>query len=81
MKIEISMENGLLHDAERTARRMGLSRGRLFALAVGDFLERQRKEKTLLRLNAVYTKGLAPVEIRQLTGIKSKVRAIVKGRW
>jgi metal-responsive CopG/Arc/MetJ family transcriptional regulator len=37
MKAAISMDDKILREADETARRMGLSRSRLFALAVGDF--------------------------------------------
>ena len=79
MKTAISIDDGLLQEADETARRMGLSRSRLFALAVGDFLQRQRQEQMLLRLNEVY--GVAPAEKRLLHGIKTKVRRTLKERW
>ena len=60
---------------------MGLSRSRLFAQAVGDFLERRRREQMLLRLNEVYATGAEPAEKRLLKGIKAKVRGTVKERW
>jgi len=47
MKTAISIEDGLLREADDTARQMGLSRSRLFALAVADFLQRQRQEQML----------------------------------
>jgi hypothetical protein len=70
-----------LREADETARQMGLSRSRLFALAVGDFLERQRRERMLLRLNEVYADHVEPAEKRLLKGIKAKVRRTVKERW
>ena len=81
MKTAISIDDGLLREADETARRMGLSRSRLFALAVGDFLERQRGEQMLLRLNEVYANGVEPAERRLLKGIKARVRRTVKERW
>ena len=81
MKIAISIDDGLLQEADETARQMGLSRSRLFALAVDDFLQRQRREQMLLRLNEVYAKGPEGAETRLLKGIKSKVRGAVKDRW
>ena len=81
MKTAISLDDGLLQEADETARRMGLSRSRLFALAVGDFLQRQRQEQMLLRLNEVYANGMEPAERRLLNGIKAKVRPAVKDRW
>ncbi|MBV8706030.1 MAG: hypothetical protein JO182_05425 [Acidobacteriaceae bacterium] len=81
MKTAISIDDGLLQQADETARLMGLSRSRLFALAIGDFLERRRREHMLLRLNEVYTSGMEPEEKRLLKGIKAKVRRTVKERW
>ena len=81
MKTAISMDDGLLQDADETARRMGLSRSRLFALAVGDFLQRQRREQMLARLNEVYAGGMEPAETLLLKKIKTKVRRAVKERW
>jgi metal-responsive CopG/Arc/MetJ family transcriptional regulator len=81
MKTAISIDDGLLREADETARQMGLSRSRLFALAVGDFLQRQRRERMLLRLNEVYADHVEPAEKRLLKGIKAKVRRTVKERW
>jgi metal-responsive CopG/Arc/MetJ family transcriptional regulator len=81
MKTAISIDDELLREADETARQMGLSRSRLFALAVGDFLQRQRRERMLLRLNEVYADHVEPAEKRLLKGIKAKVRRTVKERW
>ncbi len=81
MKTAISIDDGLLQDADEAARLLGLSRSRLFALAVGDFLQRQRQEQMLLRLNEVYAEGMEPAERPLLKGIKAKVRRAVKERW
>ena len=81
MKTAISINDGLLRDADKTARMMGLSRSRLFSLAMGDFLERQRGEQMLRRLNEVYANGAEPAEKRILKGIKARVRATAKEPW
>ena len=81
MKTAVSMDDRLLEEADATARRMGLSRSGLFALAVGEFLQRQRQEQMLARLNEVYGNELEPAEERLLKGIKAKVRSTVKDRW
>ena len=81
MKTAISIDDGLLQEADETARLLGLSRSRLFALAVRDFLQRQRLEQMLLRLNEVYAGGMGPAEQPLLKGIKAKVRRAVKERW
>ena len=81
MKTAISIDDRLLQEADETARLMGLSRSRLFALAVGDFLQRQRREQMLRRLNEVYAAGKEPAETPLLKEIKAKVRRVVKERW
>ena len=74
MKTAISIDDELLQQVDETARRMGLSRSRVFALAIDDFLGRQRREQMLRQLNEVYAAGLEPAEKRLLKGIKAKVR-------
>lgn len=60
---------------------MGLSRSRLFSLAVDDFLKRQQQEKMLRRLNEIYAGGVERSEKRLLKGIKKKVHRTVKEDW
>ena len=81
MKTAISIEDGLLREADETARAMGLSRSRLFAMAVRDFLRRQREERMLRRLNEVYAGATEPAEKRLLRGMKAKIRSAVTERW
>lgn len=81
MKTAVSMDDELLREADETARQLGLSRSRLFALAVGDFLQRRRQQNMLRQLNEIYAEGLEPAQKRLLSGIKAKVRRTVKERW
>ena len=81
MKTAISMDDELLQEADETARRMGLSRSRLFALAVAAFLQHQRQEQMLRQLNEVYANGMEPAEKRLVRGIKAKVRKATKEPW
>jgi metal-responsive CopG/Arc/MetJ family transcriptional regulator len=81
MKTAISIHDGLLREVDETARLMKVSRSRLFALAVGEFLKRQRREEMLLRLNEVYANGVDPAEKRLVARIKPKLRPAVKERW
>src|SRR5438309_1240658 len=54
---------------------MGLSRSRLFALAVGDFLERQRRDQMLSRLNEVNGERADPPDLpgQLVTDIRAPV--------
>jgi len=80
MKTAISIDDGLLQDADQTARQMGLTRSGLFAIAVRDFLQRQHQEQMLIRLNEVYGIQPEPADKRLLKGIKAKVRQTIKER-
>jgi metal-responsive CopG/Arc/MetJ family transcriptional regulator len=81
MKTAISINDELLREADETARLMRLSRSRLFTLAVGEFLKRQRREEMLLRLNEVYANAVDPADKRLVARIKNKLRPTVKERW
>lgn len=81
MKTAISIDDELLKEADGTARRMGRTRSGLFALAVGEFLQRQRREQMLNRLNEVYADGAESAEKRLLAGMKATVRRAAKERW
>ncbi len=81
MKTAISIDDGLLFEADETARNMGLTRSRLFSMAVGEFLQVQRRQKMLHQLNEVYAGGPDAAEKSLLKVIKDKVRPVVKDRW
>jgi hypothetical protein len=81
MKTAISIEDGLLREADATARMLGLSRSRLFATAVGEFLARQRRERMLLKLNEVYGAGADATEKALLPKIKAKVGRVIADKW
>lgn len=79
MKTAISIDDELLQQADETARLMGLSRSRLFAVAVGDFLNRRRQNQMLHQLNEVYANE--PDEKVLLKRIKTKVGSTLQERW
>ena len=81
MKTAISIDDDLLQEADAAAQSMGLSRSRLFARAVGNFLKEHREDQMLRSLNAVYEGKLDPGEKHLLKAIKARVRPAVKDRW
>ena len=78
MKTAISLPDELFKAAEETAAELGISRSRLFALAVKEFISRHRKEHITEQLNRVYEKigGPADMDIRT-AGIEA-VRELTK---
>ena len=57
VKTAISLRRPLLERADAAARKMKLSRSRLVALALEEFLRRRENEELLARLNASYADG------------------------
>ena len=55
MKTAISLPDDLFASAEALAQRLGLSRSRLFATAVAEFVARHQSRKVIERLDAVYS--------------------------
>ena len=78
MKTAVSLDDDLLRQADEAARQMGLSRSRLFAVAISEFLHRKKQEQMLLQLNEIYAEGMTPVEKRLLKRMKAKVRRITE---
>ncbi|HTA43686.1 MAG TPA: hypothetical protein VK789_14630 [Bryobacteraceae bacterium] len=74
----ISIDDGLLPEADETARQMGLSRNRLFTLAVSEFLARQWQERMLTRLNEVCGAGMDEQERNFVKGAKVRLRRTIK---
>lgn len=81
MKTAISIDDHLLQEADDAARQMGTSRSGLFAVAVRDFLARQRRGQMLLRLNEVYGGAPDHAEKALMKQVKAKAHRTVRERW
>jgi metal-responsive CopG/Arc/MetJ family transcriptional regulator len=81
MKTAISIAAPLLEETDRAARKMGLNRSRLVALALTDYLRQRRSREMLEQLNSVY--GEAPSAVEQPTAAqrKAKLGSMIKDRW
>jgi metal-responsive CopG/Arc/MetJ family transcriptional regulator len=55
MKIALSIPDDLFATAETLSRKLGVSRSRLYATALADFVGKHSGRKVTERLNAVYT--------------------------
>ncbi|MDR0655749.1 MAG: hypothetical protein LBG22_05485 [Treponema sp.] len=55
MKTEVSIEDKVYKNAENTAIRMGLSRSRLYTLAIEEYIQNHSPDLLLDRLNEVYS--------------------------
>ena len=78
MKVALSIPDELFETAETLSKRLGLSRSRLYATALADYVAKHRGRKTTDRLNAVYADQPshldAPVR-------RAQRRSIESARW
>ena len=81
MKTAISVDGDLLQQADQVARQMGLSRSRLFSLALQDYLLQKRRKQTLEWLNRVYAGEPDAEEKRTGARMKAKFRSTIRDRW
>jgi hypothetical protein len=63
MKTAISIPDRLFEAAERLARQLGVSRSRLFQMAVASFLEEHRQDRVTETLDTVYGPGGEKAEV------------------
>jgi metal-responsive CopG/Arc/MetJ family transcriptional regulator len=78
MKTAISLPDDLFRSADALAERLGISRSKLFATAVAEFLAKHQTRKLTDRLNAVYgteSSTLEPVVHR------AQRRSLDSERW
>jgi metal-responsive CopG/Arc/MetJ family transcriptional regulator len=54
MKVALSIPDELFESAETLTKRLGVSRSRLYATALAEFVAKNRGRKITERLNAVY---------------------------
>ncbi len=81
MKTAISIESPLLEEADRTARKLGLSRSRLVSLALKDYLRNRRNIEIVDQLNQVYGEPDRGGEQPSGAKTKAKFRSTIKDRW
>ncbi|MGB8648674.1 MAG: hypothetical protein WCF84_25780 [Anaerolineae bacterium] len=81
IKTAVSVQKQLFDELEALAREMRLSRSRLYALALEDFVRRHENERMLDQINAAYQEPPAAQEQVALRKMKRKQRRVVEGEW
>jgi len=81
VKTAVSLERSLFEQAEALADEMNVSRSRLFALALQDFIRRYENKRLLDNLNAVYEDDLDAEEQATLRAMLHLHREIVEDEW
>ena len=76
-KTAVYIDGCLLKEADRAARDMGLSRSRLFSMALGDFLRHRRHQEVLEQLNHVYRNEPRAKQRAMAAKLKAKLRTVI----
>ena len=78
MKTAVSVPDDLFRQAEVAARRLRVSRSKLYAAAIAEFLQRQQTGAVTGRLNEVYSRRPAKVD----SGLHgAQLRSLEKDSW
>ena len=78
MKIAVSIPDPVFRNAELLAKKMKVSRSRLYTAAVADFVKRYRAADVTDQLNAVYRDGGSSLD-ETLAAIQT--RSLPRERW
>jgi len=81
VKTAISIQKSLFEQAEDLARKLKVSRSRLFVMALEDYLRRQQNQELLAQINAAYADEPDPVEQSLRRKLKRQHRKVVEGEW
>ena len=81
VKTTISLEAPLFEKAESLAQEMKISRSRLIALALEDFVQRYQNERLLEQLDAAYADGLDAEEQAVLSGMRRHFPRAADEAW
>mgnify|MGYP005833397831 CR=1 FL=1 len=81
VKTAISIHRSLFEQAEDLARKMNVSRSRLFVLALEDYIRRQQNRELLAQINAAYANEPDWPEQALHRAAKRTHRRIVEGEW
>ena len=78
MKIALSIPDEIFQSGERLGKRLGVSRSRLYATALAEFVAKHRGRKITERLNALYGSedSRLPRTLRRLQS-----RSITRESW
>jgi predicted transcriptional regulator len=78
MKTAVSLPDDLFRLADAAARRLRVSRSKLYATAISEFLNRQQGNAVTERLNEVYSRRPATVD-RAFD--RAQLRSVNKDSW
>ncbi|MDE0299661.1 MAG: hypothetical protein OXN17_13595 [Candidatus Poribacteria bacterium] len=77
VKTAVSIEESLFREAESLAENMNVSRSRLFAAAISEFISKYKNQQLLAEINAAYDDAPDKHEKNNLEGIRGKHRQLL----
>lgn len=81
VKTAISLQESLFEQAEVLAAQMNVSRSRLIAIALEEFIRRHHNRQLLEKINAAYEDIPQVEEPNSLDGMSKHHQSIVEGEW
>lgn len=81
IKTAISIQESLFEEADALARKMKVSRSRLLALALEEYLRRERDRELIRRIDEAYEDYPDSSELEQQRGMRRLQREVVEGEW
>jgi len=81
IKTAISIDKSLFSQANALARKMKISRSRLFVIALTDFIRQQENRELLEKINAVYADEPDEAEKELRRKMRQSFRRLVEGQW
>lgn len=81
IKTAISIDKALFAQANALARKLKISRSRLFVIALEDFIREQENRELLEKINAVYADEPDESEKVLRRKVRKSHRRIIEGQW
>jgi metal-responsive CopG/Arc/MetJ family transcriptional regulator len=81
IKTAISLQKSLFEQVEHLAHEMKVSRSRLFAMALEEYVHRHQNQRLLEKINQAYQGQSDTNEQKRLRKLKRLHRAIVENEW
>lgn len=81
IKTAISIDQSLFAQANALARKLKVSRSRLFVLALEDFIQEQQNRELLEKINAVYADEPDESEKVLRRKVRKSHRRLIEGQW
>lgn len=81
VKTAISIQEALFKEVEALAGEMNISRSKLFAMAIEEFIQRRRNRQLLQQINAAYDDAPDSREREHQRRMKAQHRQLIEGQW